>query len=186
MTTTKVVKDYYNNAPENEWNRLEKHIFEFPVTLGFINKHIKKTNKVLDIGGGPGKYAIELSKKVDEITLFDLSEKNIELAKLKAKEIKANIKDFVVGDARDLSQFENSSFDIVLNFGPMYHLHNEKDREKTIKESLRVLKPGGIIFVAFVSKFAVLSIWFYKKQSITNKSYEERNDKITKRLWVLR
>ena len=58
-------------------------------------------------------------------------------------------------DATDMSVFENDSFDIVLNMGPLYHLITETQRQKCISESLRVLKKGGILVTAYIPKYFV-------------------------------
>lgn len=56
-------------------------------------------------------------------------------------------------DATDLSGFEPGSFDAVFCLGPMYHLRERADQRKCISECLRVLKPGGILAVAYINKF---------------------------------
>jgi ubiquinone/menaquinone biosynthesis C-methylase UbiE len=56
----------------------------------------------------------------------------------------------VLGDARDLSMYEDNTFDMVLNLGPLYHLEGE-DRDKVIQEAKRVCKKGGLIYFAYIS-----------------------------------
>ena len=56
----------------------------------------------------------------------------------------------MVADALDLGQFEDNSFDMVLNFGPMYHLFNKKDKNQAIKESLRVAAKNAICMFAYL------------------------------------
>lgn len=58
-----------------------------------------------------------------------------------------------VGDARNLD-FETDSMDAVLLLGPLYHLQERPDRIAALEESLRVLKPGGVLFCAAISRFA--------------------------------
>lgn len=53
------------------------------------------------------------------------------------------------GNAIDLSIYDDKIFDIVLLFGPLYHLHKEDDRQKCISEAKRVCKDDGLIFFAF-------------------------------------
>ena len=57
-----------------------------------------------------------------------------------------------IGDARNLD-FEDRVADIVLLFGPIYHLVERKERLEALSEAYRVLKPRGIVFVAGISKF---------------------------------
>src|SRR5207247_6861379 len=57
-----------------------------------------------------------------------------------------------LGDARRLD-FDDGYADIVLLFGPLYHLVRKKERLKALAEARRVLKPGGLLFVAAISRF---------------------------------
>jgi ubiquinone/menaquinone biosynthesis C-methylase UbiE len=58
-----------------------------------------------------------------------------------------------VGDARSLN-FEDGSADVVLMFGPLYHLVRKEERHRALSEANRVLKPRGLLFAAAISRFA--------------------------------
>jgi SAM-dependent methyltransferase len=58
-----------------------------------------------------------------------------------------------VGDAR-ATNFRNASADIVLLLGPLYHLTVPQDRAYALDEAARVLKPGGLLFAAAISRWA--------------------------------
>lgn len=60
----------------------------------------------------------------------------------------------------DLSQYPDESFDIVLLFGPLYHLHSETDQLRCIQEAKRVCKPDGKLFFAFISNDMVILTMF--------------------------
>lgn len=150
------IRQYYNNGAEHEWDRHDRHRFEFPVTMRYLRKYLPPSSKILDVGGGPGRYSIELTKLGHKLTLFDLAEENVRLAKKMADEQGIRLSRTCVGDARDLSVFKDNSFDAILVFGPLYHLNREEDRKKVIEEALRVLKPGGILAGAFISHYAPL------------------------------
>jgi SAM-dependent methyltransferase len=60
-----------------------------------------------------------------------------------------------LGDARDLSH-PDASCDAVLLLGPLYHLVDRDDRIRALEEARRVLKPGGVVFGAAISRFASL------------------------------
>lgn len=154
-TEVERIKEYYNSNPQHEWNRFDRHRFEFPVTLSFLLRHIGASpQKILDVGGGPGRYSYALKKQGHSVTLLDISEGNIEFAIQRAEIEKIKLEDAVVGDARDLTRFSDEAFDVVLNFGPLYHLSDEDSRTKAVEESLRVLKKGGLFACAFISKYA--------------------------------
>lgn len=60
-----------------------------------------------------------------------------------------------VGDARDLA-LPDRSFDAALVLGPLYHLTDRADRVRALAEARRVVSPGGLVFVAAISRFASL------------------------------
>ncbi len=92
------------------------------------------------------------------MTLADLSPELLELAREKAAEAGVAIEGFVEANATDLSQFADASFDVVLCMGPPYHLILEEDRQRVVSELLRVLKPGGMVFTAFLNRLQTLPV----------------------------
>ena len=52
--------------------------------------------------------------------------------------------------ALDLSAFPDGTYDITLLLGPLYHLYTKRDKQQALREALRVTKPGGIVFAAYV------------------------------------
>ena len=155
MTIAKVA-DYYNQDPEREWRRLETHVFEWATTMHYLERLLPPSQAVLDLGGGPGRYAIALSQAGHRVTLADLAKANLSFAQKQAEELGSSLAGYVEVDARDLKPFSDHTFDAVLALGPMYHLLEEGDREKAFRECLRVLKPGGLLVVAFISVYAAL------------------------------
>jgi S-adenosylmethionine-dependent methyltransferase len=147
------VETYYDSHAESEWDRLDLHRMEFLTTLRAMNEFIPPRSTNLDVGAGPGRYSIELAKAGHIVTLLDLSPRNVELARQKASNQGAAIAEFVCGKALDLSRFVDSSFEVVLLVGPLYHLVEPSDRDLAINEALRVLKPNGLLFASFISRY---------------------------------
>ena len=83
--------------------------------------------------------------------IVGISAKLLELAAAKAEEAGVAIGGLHLGSATDLSRFPADSRDAVLCMGPMYHLIEPADRDLALRECLRILRPGGLVFVAFVS-----------------------------------
>ncbi len=82
-----LVAGFYDDNAENEWLRMDRHRTEFAVTLRALQEHLPPPPaRLLDCGGGPGRYAIELMQRGYTVTLFDLSEGNLRLAREKALE----------------------------------------------------------------------------------------------------
>lgn len=81
MGSADIVREYYNQNPQIEWDRLEGGKPEFEITMRHLKENLKLNSKILDVGGGPGRYAFSLTELGHKVTLFDLSEGNIEFAK---------------------------------------------------------------------------------------------------------
>lgn len=149
MNEIEIVKQNYDLNAQAEWERLEGFHFEFEITKCYLKKYLKGST-VLDIGGGPGRYSIHLAEQGYDVTLVDLSDGNIALARQKISERSLNIKTHVC-DARDLSALNLGQFDNVLLMGPLYHLSDANDRQKCVSQAMAHLKEGGTLFASFIS-----------------------------------
>ena len=109
---------------------------------------------ILDIGGGAGVYAFWLAERGYQVHLVDGTPRHItqaqEVAQKMGGQPLASIK---LGDARHLDH-PDSSADGVLLLGPLYHLTERNDRIIALREAHRVLRPGGVILVAAINRFA--------------------------------
>lgn len=105
---------------------------------------------ILDVGGGPGIYAAWLASLGHRVHLIDPVELHVEQARSMATAITAE-----VGDARALTQADQS-VDVVLLLGPLYHLVKREDRLRALREARRVVRPGGLVLAAAVSRFAAM------------------------------
>ncbi len=156
------VKEWYGKNSEVEWRRLRQdsyHQLEHMVTMHFLQKYLPKRGLVLDAGGGPGRYAIELAKAGYDIVLLDLVPEMLELAQRKARQarVRRNFKDFLQGSIENLSRFQDATFDAVICLGgPLNHLLSEKQRETAAKELVRVAKRKAPIFVSVISRLGLL------------------------------
>lgn len=153
MDSVEIIKSYYDEDVLIEWERLEKHYFEFEITSSFMDKYMKAGDSVLDVGGGPGRYSLYLASKGCDVTLVDLSPKHVEFAKEKAIEKDLNIT-ALAGDARHIDTLVSQQYDHILLMGPLYHLLDKEDRIKTVDGCLKLLKPGGLLYVSFISSYA--------------------------------
>ena len=111
---------------------------------------------VYDIGGAAGVHALWLARHGYTVHLFDPVPQHVEQALTASREqAERPIASCSVADARDIDRPDGSA-DAVLLLGPLYHLIHREDRLKALKEAHRVLKPGGRVFVATISRFASL------------------------------
>ena len=149
----KIVQEHYDKDVQMEWDRLKEHPFEFQITTHMMDQYIKPGERILDIGGGPGRYSIYYANKGCDVTLIDLSSENVKFALEKSKELNVNIK-AISGDARDVDQLVEGKFDHIFIMGPMYHLLDERDRIKAINSALSLLNDKGFVYISFILMFS--------------------------------
>lgn len=155
---SQLVRDFYNKNASCELNRLDLPLcrIEFASTLKLIEKYFPKTGKICDIGGGPGRYSAEFIKRGYQVTLSDLSEQEILLAKEEFEKQNLTAKKFLVADACDLSEIPSENFDAGLLLGPMYHLVKPEDRQKSLQEFRRVLKQNGVGIIGYLNSWGLM------------------------------
>ena len=156
-----LAKKVYSKQVIFEWKRLVKdpfHRLEFETTLHFLKKHLPKKGLILDAGGGPGRYSIELAKKGYEVVLFDIARENLAFAKKQIRREGLCKKICTVqGSIIDLSKFKSNSFDAVLCLGgALSHVSMQKDRARAVSELIRVAKKGAPIAVSVMGRLGVL------------------------------
>jgi SAM-dependent methyltransferase len=109
---------------------------------------------VLDVGGGPGHYAVWLAGLGYEVHLIDPVPLHVEQARsASASQPESPIASVTIGDARHIQREDNSA-GVVLMLGPLYHLTERNGRLAALSEAYRVLKPGGKLFAAAISRYA--------------------------------
>ena len=143
------VFEFYNNGAEI--GRLERGlgIVEFDRSKEIISRYLEGKLRIYDIGGGIGMYSGWLASMGHEVSLIELAPAAVEYA----KEHMTTPYEAMAGDARSIGKPDNSA-DMVLLMGPLYHLLNKEDRMKALSEAWRVLKDGGILITAGISKFS--------------------------------
>ncbi len=109
---------------------------------------------VLDVGGGPGVYALPLAAQGYDVHLVDPVALHVEQAKAASDaQAEAPLGSAVIGDARRLD-WSDGSVDTVLLLGPLYHLPDRVDRVAALHEASRVLRSDGVVVAAAISRFA--------------------------------
>ena len=145
---------------------------EFMTTLVYMNKYLKESDKVLDVAAGGGAYALYYAARGLDVTALDITPSYVDIIRRKAKAQNLKIESFA-NDARDLSMFPDEAFDVVFCMGPIYHLVSDADRRRALSESLRVLKRGGLIYVAYINKFFTFAhLATQNKQFLQEKWYQ--------------
>jgi len=127
---------------------------ELARTQELLRRFLPPPPAVLDVGGGPGRYALWLARLGYAVHLIDALPLHVELARqASAAQPDAPLASAAVGDARTLL-WGDASADVVLLMGPLYHLTECSDRIATLREARRVLRLGGVALAIGISRFA--------------------------------
>ena len=150
------IENYYSNYDEDgrlgyKWGKVE-----FLTTMRYINKYMEQipNAQVLEIGAGTGRYSRTIADMGYQVSAVELVQHNIEIFKSQITPTQTiNIEQ---GNALDLNMFTDNTFDITLLLGPMYHLYTDADKQQAVSEALRVTKPDGVLFVAYIISDAAI------------------------------
>lgn len=149
------VTRYYDECVQQEWERLEHCRMEYAVTMRIFADYLPPSPAtILDLGGGPGRYAIALTRLGYEVTLADISAIELESAQKKAREAGISLARAVQVGGLDLDGFADETFHTVLMMGPLYHLLHLEERQRLVREAWRVLKPGRRLFATFINRYS--------------------------------
>ena len=152
MFDRNAVQSFYNEYGEKEWNRLGATAYGklvFLLHADFLDPFLEEGKRVLDAGCGPGRFSIYMARAKCRVTLLDLSETQLRIAKEKCEE--AEVTDYIDGymhaSVTDLSAITDNTFDVTVCYGAAFnYLHEET--ETAIKELIRVTKNGGEILIS--------------------------------------
>jgi SAM-dependent methyltransferase len=153
MDVDRAMRVYYEGGVEADrlGGGMESGPLEFERTKELIGRFLPdRSLDVVDVGGGPGAYAAWLADLGHRVHLVDPIPLHVQQATDAHERVTAEI-----GDARRLSRRDGSA-DVVLFLGPLYHLTERRERLEALAEARRVLRSGGLLFAAAISRFAAL------------------------------
>lgn len=148
------IEAYYESKAEAA--RLEDRAgrLELLRTRALLRRHLPPAPaRVLDVGGAAGVHAAWLADEGYDVHLVDPVALHVEQARRTAG--RGAMFTAAVGDARALAE-SDASVDAVLLLGPLYHLPDRPDRVRALSEAARVVRPGGMVAAAAISRFASL------------------------------
>jgi ubiquinone/menaquinone biosynthesis C-methylase UbiE len=146
--------EHYASGYEAQRLQSSSSQIELARTQELVMRYVPPTPAVIfDVGGGPGVYACWLAKQGYEVHLVDATLLHVELARQASQaQPYAPLASIEVGDARSLKR-PDASVDVVLMFGPLYHLTERVDRLTALREAHRVLRTGGLLLSVGISRF---------------------------------
>ena len=136
---------------ETRLSRDNMHRVEFITTVHVLDRQIVEKSKILDVAAGVGKYALYYASQGHQVWAQDIVVAHVDRMRQIVQETGIANVDIACGDARDLSRFQDCFFDVVFCMGPIYHTADEQERVVCLRENLRVLKPGGLLAVAYLN-----------------------------------
>ena len=147
------ITEYYQRTPEEARLQYGPGPLEEARTRELIERHLPNAPAdILDIGGGAGVYAFWLAERGYQVQLVDASPRLIEEARRRNSNAANRLVACGVGDARNV-EADDESASAVLMLGPLYHLVDVEDRLTALREACRVLKPGGVLLAAAISRY---------------------------------
>jgi SAM-dependent methyltransferase len=145
------LRGYYDEGLEHDRLSQDRGLLEWARSTEIVLRHLPAPPAVAaDIGGGPGRYALWLAELGYRVEHRDLMPLHVQQLRDEAAGIEGL--HTAVCDARDLD-LGDASVDAVLLLGPLYHLRERADRIRALTEARRVVRPGGPVFVAAVSRW---------------------------------
>jgi len=159
LETNNVIKHYENYDEDSRLIKDKAHEIEFRTTTHVLDNLISSKANILDVGAGTGRYSFYYASKGNSVTALDIVPKHVNLMREKFKENKEMKINIDIGNATDLSRYSDESFDAVFCFGPLYHLSTQQERNKCVKECLRVLKRGGLLSLAYINKLFIAAMF---------------------------
>jgi ubiquinone/menaquinone biosynthesis C-methylase UbiE len=159
MYDAKTVSDHYDNYGAKEWDRLDSSAHArlvYHLHKHFLLPHIAPGTSVLDAGCGAGRFAVDIARLGATVSLIDISEVQIALAKQKLDDEGLSDKCLhsLVADVCDLATLETDSFDTTVCYGGALNYLSDK-AEMALSELVRVTKPGGTVLVSVMSRWGV-------------------------------
>ena len=141
------LKRFYENYDEEGRLLTRAGNVEFTTTMHFIDAFLRPGMHICEVGAATGRYSHTLARRGFRVDAVELVQHNIDVF----NSLTQPGEDVTIrqGNAVDLSAFEDNTFDMTLILGPMYHLFDEADRRKALREAVRVTKKGGVIFAAY-------------------------------------
>ncbi|MFB6151564.1 MAG: methyltransferase domain-containing protein [Haloarculaceae archaeon] len=160
MTGIDDPETYYDEHADEEWDRLTDTLhgrLEWEGTVERLDRHLPETGRVLDAGGGAGRYAVWLAERGYDVTLVDPSEGQRRTAREKVAERGSEDRVAVrEGEVRDLA-FDDGAFDATLCLGgPLSHVLDADERARAAAELDRVTASGGPVFASVMGRLNLL------------------------------
>ena len=172
------IVDSYTAASEiSRVERSSDAAIMFQIERWFIERYLPASGTVIDVGGGPGRFAVEIAKLGRDVVLTDIVPKHIEQARQLAvqADVAEKIVDYRVMDIRDLSAFASGAFSMAVCYGM---LNYTLDRDAHVLSELgRIVHKGNPILISAMGLYGALR-YGWTQDRLTDASYRERERRV--------
>ena len=148
MQANQYLIDFYDHYNEDGRLAVQHGSVEFLTTMRYIEKYLRPGSRVLEIGAGTGRYSHALARRGYAVDAVELVPRQVELFRQNTRP--GETVSVTLSNALDLPAFPSDAYDNTLLLGPLYHLYNVPDKRRALREAIRVTKPGGVVFAAYV------------------------------------
>lgn len=166
METLHALTQFYGSYDEDSRLCSRYGMVEYLTTVRYIEKYLRPGMRILEIGAATGRYSHYLARQGHTVDAVELVAHNIAIFKQNTRPgEKITI---TQGNAKDLKDFRDNTYDITLLLGPMYHLFTEEEKLQALSEAIRVTKKNGIIFSAYCMGDASVLLYGFGQGQIHN------------------
>ena len=137
---------YESEKAIRRYASLENLMQAEPVILARLQEAGLDRMSVLDLGIGGGRTTIHLAPRCAEYVGIEYSEPLLEACRRRIAKLGLSHVSLEQGDARDLSRFPDGRFDVTFfSYNGIDVVESRDDRRRSLREMLRVTKPGGCV-----------------------------------------
>lgn len=151
----KFTKEYFEEIEEDRY-QIQPEIFSFAEFTRYYGK------KLLEVGVGAGTDFIQWVRAGTKAHGIDLTQEAIDHVKHRLDLYGLKADDFKVGDSEYLP-YDDNTFDIVYSWGVIHHT---PDTERSLREIIRVTKPGGKVKVMIYHRHSLLAYFFWVRHAL--------------------
>lgn len=146
------IYEHYDEAQRLKRNQAT--MVEYLTTMHMIERYAQPGCHIVELGAATGAYSLALAKQGYQVTAVEPLKKHLHILKAQIT-ADMNIRP-LLADACTLSMIADNSCDMVLSFGPLYHL-DEQMQAVSIQEALRICRCGGYLFFAYLPHDMVIT-----------------------------
>ena len=169
-----IVDSYTEHDELSRVGRSSDAAIMFQIERWFIERYLPESGTVIDVGGGPGRFAVEIAKLGKDVVLTDLTPKHIEQARRLAEQegVADKIVEYRLMDIRDLSAFGDGAFGMAVCYGM---LNYTLDRDVHVLSELgRIVQPGNPILISAMGLWGAVRYGWAQGRPLADPSYRKQ------------